>query len=147
MNYEGIKAKLNERTEVDGECWVWKGARRPNGYGAVRWVLEDGTVFYLPHRASYAAFKGEIPEGMFICHSCDNRACVNPDHLWTGTNADNVNDMWEKGRNQKMLVTEELTRSVQELYKQGMRQVDLAEKFGISQQSISKIVRRETRFA
>jgi predicted XRE-type DNA-binding protein len=147
MNYEGIKAKLDERTEFEGECWVWKGAMRTNGYGSVRWVLEDGTVFQLPHRASYTVFNGEIPKGMFVCHSCDNRACVNPDHLWVGTNADNMDDMWKKGRNKKMLVTEELCRDVQEHYKQGMRQVDLAKKFGVSQQTISLIVRRETRFA
>src|SRR5690554_6899875 len=74
------------------ECWHWRKVR-PGGYGASEMLGER-----LAHRVSWKIHHGEIPEGMCVLHKCDVRNCVNPDHLFLGTKADNHRDMVEKGR-------------------------------------------------
>jgi hypothetical protein len=82
------------RNEITG-CFEWTSSLDGWGYGHIR--LEKGKKIRA-HRFSYLNFKGEIPDGMLVCHSCDNPKCVNPDHLWLGTNKDNSEDMVKKGR-------------------------------------------------
>lgn len=88
--------KINKTTG----CWEWQGSKR-NGYG--RMIIgsrTDGTRKTVStHRLSYELHYGEIPQGMEICHKCDNPCCINPDHLFAGTRQDNVDDRERKGRN------------------------------------------------
>lgn len=72
-------------------CWIWTRSQKGKGYGQCGQKL---TV----HRAAYELFIGPIPEGMEVLHHCDVRSCFNPDHLFLGTNLDNIKDSWEKGR-------------------------------------------------
>jgi len=79
------------------ECWEWSAYRMPNGYGKFKFNDKEG----LAHRASWEIHFGPIPEGLFVCHHCDNPGCVRPDHLFLGTPQDNVDDMYAKGRDHR----------------------------------------------
>lgn len=77
------------------ECWTWTGGRINGGYGC---FSVDGETNVAAHRFSYQLHNGEIPAGLVVCHRCDNPPCVRPDHLFLGTQLDNVRDMFSKGR-------------------------------------------------
>lgn len=78
-------------------CWLWDRHHHRQGYG---WVRHEGRLL-LAHRASYEAFNGSIPPGLKVLHRCDTPECVNPSHLFLGTQRDNVADMHAKGRDRK----------------------------------------------
>ena len=84
------------KVKLSGACWEWQACVNQAGYGI--FGIEK-TKVDRAHRIAYRIFYGDIPDGLFICHSCDNRKCVRPDHLFAGSNQDNVNDMVRKNRN------------------------------------------------
>lgn len=75
-------------------CWLWIRYQNKDGYGK----LNVGNKVRFSHRVSYEIYKGSIPKGMNVCHKCDTPACINPDHLWLGTQRENIIDMFKKGR-------------------------------------------------
>lgn len=83
-----------ERIKKTEYCWEWIGTITTHGYGH----FKHKQKVYRAHRVAFVLFKGMIPEGMYVCHACDNPKCVNPDHLWLGTPRDNAMDMVSKGR-------------------------------------------------
>lgn len=89
-----LRHVLTPKTEDD--CWLWAGGLNNKGYG-VGFYMRGRRSNYA-HRASYLLFCGSIPPGLYVLHSCDVRACVNPAHLFLGTAQDNTNDMIAKGR-------------------------------------------------
>jgi len=123
-------------------CWEWTGAKYWTGYGH---IIAD-KVHYAAHRASYLLHVGKIPDDKVVCHKCDNPPCVNPDHLFLGTKADNSADMVRKMRsargvkNGKAKLTEDDARAVLSLNKQGMSLGSLAKRFGVTKAAIRFIV-------
>ena len=93
---EESRANFFDRVDVRGEhdCWPWIGYIASTGYGSLGF---EGTKI-TSHRLSYAINIGPIPAGLYVCHSCDNPRCVNPSHLWLGTNKTNIEDALKKGR-------------------------------------------------
>lgn len=81
--------------ETDDDCHVWTAHTNPKGYGR----LHVSGKNIMAHRFAWILKNGPIPDGLIICHSCDNPSCVNWRHLWIGTHADNIRDRDEKGRN------------------------------------------------
>lgn len=124
-------------------CWEWTGYCDKDGYPKI------GDKCLGAHRYSYERFKGKIPEGMLVCHSCDNPSCVNPEHLWLGSHNDNAQDKVQKKRqaigekigNAKL--TEYEVKEIRKLSEEGMTQNEIGKKFNISQAVISKIVLKE----
>lgn len=125
------------------DCIEWRGCRKPDGYGLVN---VDGRT-RRAHRVAYEKVHGPIPDGMFVCHTCDNRGCVNPEHLWLGTPADNMRDMAEKGRargsrgerHHAAKLTSALVAEIRQRAAVGELQKDLAAEYGVSRSTVSKV--------
>jgi len=126
-------------------CWLWAGVILDNGYGQIRVDNKK----WLAHRLSWSLNKGEIPGGALVLHRCDVRACVNPDHLFTGTHQDNINDCIAKGRYPNKggdtapyrKLTGDGVLAIREAMDRGETQAAIAERYGISRQNVSAIKR------
>lgn len=84
--------------EKTSSCWIWTGDKTVSGYGSFHVYKNKVHIKYGAHRLSWALHHNQNPGKFFICHRCDNPICVNPEHLFAGTQQDNVNDMLSKGR-------------------------------------------------
>jgi hypothetical protein len=132
---------LEERSipEPNTGCWLWMHGIGGPGYG----MIWDGKKTSTAHRSMFAAVNGPIPPKMDVCHRCDNRACINPDHLFLGTRADNVRDMDRKGRRKNTtILTPTQVRDIRAAAARGERTMDLAARYGVSEPTISSIKSR-----
>lgn len=135
-------------------CWIWKLAKVAEGYGAItiRGKLKRA------HRLSWELHRGEIPDGMFVCHSCDIPACVNPDHLFLGTPKDNSQDAVRKGRfsiprksfkqrgelHPLARITESDVRTIRSKHASGITCAELARRYKMTHANATAIVKRRT---
>ena len=157
-----ISKRFLEKVAIGVGCWEWMGSRRPNGYGQFSFNGRPTKA----HRVAYLIFVGPIPDGLCILHRCDNRWCVNPRHLFLGTQADNLNDASSKGRmkwkathalrvnpekrcqgerHPRAILTDASIQSIRDQSRQGISQHLLAKQFGVGQGTISRIVNYKRR--
>ena len=126
-------------------CWLWTGAKGTHGYGGF-WCKRP----ILPHRWSFAYFKDDIPEGVYVCHSCDVPLCVNPFHLFLGTQKENIQDSEKKGRMSHPLgedhpgskLTEVDVIKIRRRAALGESLSDIAEDFSVTRGNVRGIVLR-----
>ncbi len=139
------------------ECWEWKGARHPSGYGFL-WagpLYPSNERFAKAHRLSWEIHAGaSVPPGLCVLHHCDNPPCVNPAHLYVGTRAENARDRGLRGRGKEQRgeaspvarLTEKDVRAIisalQDLPRRSQREI--AEEFGIKQPQVSRIMLRKS---
>ena len=144
--------KVDKRSEF--ECWEWTAALDTHGYGHIQRKGRTGGLV-LSHRLAWELQNGDIPEEMHVLHTCDNRKCCNPDHLFLGDNQINVTDKMRKGRfkpnlgeqNGSAKLTEEqvkLIRRYCKLPKGRFTWDTIAKLFGVAQSNISAIHNRRT---
>ena len=138
-----------DKVEKTDSCWNWTGVINRR-YGSFRRFLDGKWKMYKAHRYAYEYYKGEIPKGMFVCHSCDNPKCVNPEHLWLGTQKENIQDMIQKGRNSFGIreyhnnLTFEIATKIRKAYNDGMtKYAELAKLFNTSKPQICRVIKNK----
>lgn len=144
--------------EIDliGGCWNWTELKNSDGYGHFPSGIRNGT-HTSAHQASWLIYNGDIPNGMFVCHKCDNTSCVNPEHLFLGTPQENVADKMAKGRHRTRTfygkehpqhgtnhkdnkLSEDNVREIRRMYEEGHTLRAIAKKFGVVHGVVNNII-------
>ena len=142
--HDEFKSRFLARIAVDeiSECWNWTASRDTHGYGHLK---QEGRI-RLAHRVSYELHRGPIGEGMQVCHHCDNRACVNPSHLFLGTWRDNMMDKLAKNRQSRNQLLGEVNpaarltaKDIITIRASDATHDELAAKFGVARAHITNI--------
>jgi hypothetical protein len=132
-----------QKADGDG-CWLWTRSMNNQGYGRTWWI---DNKLWLVHRLAWTLTHGPIPKGLFVCHRCDIPLCVRPDHMFVGTNAENLADMRVKGRGFNLgartaKLNAETVRAIRRRYAAGETVGELERAFRYDHANISKIIRR-----
>lgn len=126
-------------------CWLWRGTITPGGYGTIH-REGRGSSRVQAHIVSWELHKGAVPAGRFVLHRCDERRCVNPEHLFLGTHEDNMRDMVEKGRQARgsrvnaSRLNEEQVRAIRAAHTTGTTAASLARTYGVTPHAVALIV-------
>ncbi len=130
-------------------CWMWQKSILQSGYGNLGLSGKN----YRAHRVAWMITHGSIPEGQVVCHRCDTPACINPSHLFLGTQGDNIRDAQTKGRlvvpggkgvpPANATLNHQLADEIRRRHDLGEKKKDLAINFGVSRRTINAIVRGE----
>ena len=156
MSHKQTAESFWVRVKKSRKCWEWQGAQNNTGYGTVRWMNKT----YTAHRvAAWLSGLVESPnkptnakEKTHVLHKCDNRKCCNPDHFFIGSYSDNQLDAYAKKRkvqpkgekHTNALLTDVQANAIRKAYAKGHTQTELATIYGVSQTTISKIIRGKT---
>ncbi len=153
MNWKDWKSpekRFWSRVRRTKGCWIWLGPKhkRHGGYGKMNYKSKTWSA----HRLSWFLSFGEIPDGLHVLHKCDKRYCVNPDHLFLGTPADNIKDMIAKGRKARQglpksnsaKLTWSAVRNIRKDQQRGMTTKDLASKYKVSKTCILDVVNKKS---
>jgi len=146
MSFENIRNRIFDKNYIIKEngCWEWKSNRDKGGYPKIAGTTSG-------HRYSFERYIGKIPKGKLVCHSCDNRGCVNPDHLFLGNHKENMDDCCKKNRQARgektasSKLTEKNVGEINRLYNEGnITQKELGIKFGVTLGSIHRILAKRS---
>ena len=157
-----IKTRFMKKVIADASgCWNWVGAKKQCRRGTHRYgwfFYERGPI--AAHRAAWMLFNGSIPVDSVVCHKCDNPSCVNPDHLFIGTQKENVEDMIQKGRKcmeisvrksdgkpVRAILDAATIQQIKAMRETGRSQQSIADEIGVSQGCISQLLRGVTKYA
>lgn len=146
---ERFWAKVDRPTP--DSCWLWTAGVNNTGYGRVYDNARGGPV--LAHRAAWELTQGPIPDGLHALHHCDVPACVNPRHLYLGTDADNQRDCHTRGRARRALaldngrakLSDEDVLAIHSLAAEGLMRVEIAQRFGVNSAHVSRILSGQRR--
>jgi len=148
---KAVQEVFNSGFKVDAAgCWKWHRGMS-HGYGQMRVREAWGTLPVYAHRVSWLIHKGPVTGGLSVLHDCDNHYCVNPEHLFLGTQQDNLADMVKKNRHAKgesngqTKVTDACVSDIRALVAMGVKQFEVAKRIGLSQAQVSRIVRGSRR--
>lgn len=135
QHYCDLKCRLmaNVVAPSPDSCWEWNAAKHKSGYGEFRW----NDNFYRAHRVSYEVHKGEIPQKKHVCHTCDNPPCVNPSHLFLGSDKDNLLDMAKKGRHGGTVLNPDKVRVIRDMLRLGVPVSRISSAFNVSNCAIT----------
>lgn len=148
---KSVEERFWSKVKKGEGCWEWQRSLSNAGYGQL--MMPDHRP-QTAHRLSWIFAYGEIPDGLFVCHHCDNRKCVRPEHLFLGTQKDNMSDAARKGRvkgpglageahgNSKL--TDETVREIRTRHADGETQMEIAKSIGVRQATISRIILRQS---
>jgi len=148
MKIKGIEVtdslldRFQAKIEKVGNCWLWKNKNSRYGRFQLGRDANGEPTPISAHHFAYELLNGPVPKGLQVCHTCDNSLCVNPRHLFAGTQSDNIQDCCVKGRGSLQKLSTEEVKDIRELHTKGLRQVDLAEMFSSSPSNINNIIKR-----
>lgn len=136
---EPLEERFWKRVDRSSDCWEWTGPLMWNGYGTMPVKAANGWRPVPAHRVAWGITHGSIPDGLHVCHHCDNRRCVRPDHLFLGTQQDNLTDMVVKGRSsagerngQSKLTWDQVREARRLRAEEGIPVDTLAARFGVA---------------
>lgn len=154
----GFWSKVDKQGPIHpifGPCWVWTGTKDAKGYGFT-WIGPDRKTrqHIRTHRLSYRLHVGSIPDGLSVLHRCDNTSCVRPDHLFLGTQLDNMRDMCRKGRhnpgnrkstnNPRAKLTAAVIEQARAMHARGDSYPTIAARFGVGPAAVGRVIRGES---
>jgi hypothetical protein len=143
-----LEQRFWNKVSIGDGCWEWLGARSPSGQGKINSGPPRNRAL-IASRVGWELVLGMIPQDLCVCHHCDNPACVRPDHLFLGTQAENLHDMAAKGRSGQLgerncfaKLTATTVLEVRRRVSSGERYAGIASDFGITEATVSDIKRR-----
>lgn len=133
-----LEERFHQKYIIDEKtgCWLWNAGKQSDSYG----TIQNGRQNLLAHRVSYEIHHGDIPDGLCVCHTCDVRTCVNPDHLFLGTDQDNTDDKMAKGRHRLCSIQDLTPQMIADIrINSEVKKIELARKYDVSLDMVNAI--------